>query len=128
MKTYFGFAIADSMFKMANRSRSLIRRLDLSVDQAIEMIETAKVNGTLESALNPSHRATIDAMRSRYGIEVPIPDSPPKVNLSLNDKLIIMAVQGLPRLTDSHEYSQEQIRNAHFSFVEWEIVQVNIKN
>ena len=72
--------------------------------------------------LNPSHSATISAMKSRFGIDVEIPSSPPRVNLFVGDQLVVMSVRGLPRLTDRHEYTEDEIASASFSFAFWEIV------
>jgi hypothetical protein len=104
---YFGFAIADSMFigdcKIEHRS--------LSLEQAKALIKQG-----VTPCLNPSHRPTIEAMRNRFGINLPIPATPTQVALGKGDGVIVMSVRGLPRLTDRHEYSQEEIAKATFSF------------
>ena len=110
MKTYFGFALADSMFG----GDCLIMRHTLSVEQ----VRTRVAQG-IESCCNPSHRATIDAMRARFGIEIKIPEIPPRVSLSLGDAVIVMGVRGLPRLTDRHEYTEDEIAKASFVFAEY---------
>ena len=56
-------------------------------------------------------------MHSRYGISVEIPESPPRVTLREGDSLLVMGVRGLPRLTDRHEYTDEEIASASFEFV-----------
>ena len=104
---YFGFALADSMFN----GDCTITRSVLDINQVRDIIRAG-----VTPCLNPSHTATIDAMRTRYGIDVPIPERPPQVNLGIGDNIIIMGVRGLPRLTDRHEYTQEEIENATFSF------------
>lgn len=106
-KIFFGFALADSMF---NGDCSIARRT-LSADEAKEVIATG-----VESCCNPSHQATIDAMRSRFGIEVKIPEAPPRVSLAVGDSVIVMGVRGLPRLTDRHEYTSDEIAQATFGF------------
>lgn len=106
-KTFFGFALADSMFV----GNCTITRRELSVDEA-----TALVQQGVLSCLNPSHKATIDAMSKRYGIEVPIPEAPPRVALASGDSVVVMGVRGLPRLTDRHEYTEEEVAKATFSF------------
>ena len=55
-KLFFGFAIADSMFAQD----CVIRRTSLSIDAVRECLPSAI------PCLNPSHTATIDAMRSRF--------------------------------------------------------------
>lgn len=107
-KVFFGFALADSMFD----GDCLISRKTLNVEDVKELVEA----GELTPCLNPSHKATIEAMRERFGISVEIPETPPKVSLSKGDSLIVMGVRGLPRLTDRHEYNEEEIASASFSF------------
>ncbi len=111
-KTYFGFAIADSMF---NGNCTITRRI-LSLDEVKERIKEGVI-----SCLNPSHKATIQAMKNRFGIEVEIPETPPRVTLNSGDSVIVLGVRGLPRLTDRHEYTEEEIANASFSFAEYTV-------
>ena len=107
MKIFFGFALADSMFA---GNCTITRRV----------LDAEKVKGLVaqgvESCCNPSHKATIDAMRARFGIDVSIPETPPRVELRCDDSVVIMGVRGLPRLTDRHEYTAEEIAQASFSF------------
>lgn len=110
---YFGFALADSMFE----SDCLIARRVISVDEARQRIAAGVV-----SCCNPSHQATIAAMRQRYGIDVPIPEMPPRVVLRPGDSLIVMGVRGLPRLTDRHEYTEAEIASATFAFTEYHVL------
>lgn len=107
MKTYFGFALADGMFQ----GDCQIERKTLSVEEAKGIIKQGVV-----SCLNPSHKATIDAMNSKFGIEVTIPEAPPRVTLSTGDSIVVMGVRGLPRLTDRHEYTEEEVASATFVF------------
>ena len=108
MKTYFGFALADSMF---SGSDVLINRKRLTADEAVAVIKEGVV-----PCLNPSHLATIDVMRKRFGIDTPIPEKPPQVVLGGGDRLLVMGVRGLPRLTDRHEYSEDEVAKATFEF------------
>ena len=105
--TYFGFALADGMFQ----GDCNIQRSQLNVEEAKVLIEKGVV-----PCLNPSHASTIAAMRSRFGIDVSIPEKPPQVVLGIGDSVIVMGVRGLPRLTDRHEYNEEEIAKANFSF------------
>jgi hypothetical protein len=113
MSTYFGFAISDSMFPA---SGTIIKK-PLTLEEVKELIEQG-----ISPCLNPSHIATINAMNKKFDITVPIPDSPPKISLQANDRIIIMGVQGLPRLTDRHEYTEEEIDNAEFSFSLYQVL------
>lgn len=105
-RTFFGFALADSMFES---NCTVTRKV---VDAAFVREQAAR----LIPCLNPSHQATIDAMHRQFGIEITIPETPPKVALSPGDTVIVMGVRGLPRLTDRHEYTAEEIAGASFSF------------
>ena len=114
MKTFFGFAVADSMFQ----GNAQIDRKVLTAEQAKELCEQG-----VESCLNPSHKATIDAMNHRFGIEVAIPEKAPLVSLGVGDRLIVMGVRGLPRLDATrHEYTEEEIEKATFAFSLWQVV------
>ena len=104
---FFGFALADSMFS----GDVTIRRRSLTAGEAVEMVQQGVV-----PCLNPSHEATISAMEARFGIIVPIPATPPRVELGAGDSVLVMGVRGLPRLTDRHEYSEEEVASATFSF------------
>jgi hypothetical protein len=107
-RIFFGFAVADGMFA---GDCTIIRRA-LSVEEAIKMIGGEFV----EPCLNPSHTATIAVMRARFGIDVPIPATPPRVELAIGDSVVVMSVRGLSRLTDRHEYTEEEVAKATFAF------------
>jgi hypothetical protein len=107
MKRYFGFAIADSMFAGGN---CMIKREEIAVERVRSLV------GEAEPCLNPSHKATIDAMKTRFEIDVPIPAAPPQVKLDKGDSIIVMGVRGLPRLIDRHEYTPDEISKAAFTF------------
>lgn len=112
-KIYFGFALADGMFK----GNVIIRREVLDVDAVRSF-----VSGGVIPCLNPSRTATIAAMHERFDIDVAIPEGPPKVMLETNDAVIVMSVRGLPRLVDRHEYTSEEIASATFSFAMYTVV------
>lgn len=112
MKKFFGFALSSSMFD----GNCVIKREMLKIE------EVKEVEKELISCLNPSHKATIDAMKEKYGINVPIPEVAPKVSLMIGDSLIVMGVRGLPRLTDRHEYTSDEISAATFEFVKYTLV------
>lgn len=114
-KVFFGFALADSMFAVANCN---IERRMLPV----EVVATKVAYGVI-SCCNPSHVATIGAMRKRFGLDVAIPATPPRVELMTGDSVIVMGVRGLPRLTDRHEYTEEEVAQATFVFSEYKVSQ-----
>jgi len=113
-KMFFGFALADSMFS----GDATIKRQVLSLDEVYQYL----ANPALISCLNPSHTATIQVMRTRFGIDVAIPEHPPQVQLSVGDDLIVMGVRGLQRLTDRHEYDNQEIESATFNFAMYTIL------
>jgi hypothetical protein len=88
-----------------------IVRKSLTVEQVSALIQ----NGVV-SCCNPSHLATITAMRTRFGLDVAIPEQPPRVLLADGDSVIVMGVRGLPRLTDRHEYTDSEVASATFVF------------
>lgn len=108
-RTFFGFAVADSMFPRS--AECTIRRRELDADTVRRVVADGVV-----PCLNPSHRAMIAAMRTRFGIDVPIPETPPRVALGAGDTLVVMSVCGLPRLIDRHEYTAAEIAGAEFRF------------
>ena len=112
MTIYFGFAIADGMFS----DHAIICREGLSSEKAIAMIS----NG-VTPCVNKFHTATIDAMQSRFGINVSIPDTPPRVTLDGGDSIIVMSVRGLPRLTESRHYTPQEIEKATFAFSSYRV-------
>ena len=114
MVKYFGFAVADSMFQ----GDCVIRRTVLTPEQ----VRAAAAAGELTPCLNPSHAATIAAMRNRFGIDVVIPAKAPLAKLGLGDSVVVMGVRGLPRLEGRHEYTEEEIAAATFSFSEYTVV------
>jgi len=110
--TFFGFALADSMFA----GNCVIERRSLKVEE----VATSIARG-VTSCCNPSHEATIRAMRDRFGLSVSIPPAPPRVELRPGDSVIVMGVRGLPRLTDRHEYTDEEAQ-ATFLFSEYRVL------
>lgn len=112
--TYFGFALADSMFS----GTCVIERRAIDVETVRQLAD----EGKLTPCVNFSHAPTIEAMRYRYGISVEVPETPPRVQLASGDAVIVMGVRGLPRLTDRHEYTKEEIASASFSFSMYSVV------
>lgn len=115
MKTYFGFAVADSMFP----GNCSVTRQSLSIEEAKEKIEAGII-----PCLNPLHQATITAAQKRFGIVVEIPEKAPQVALEPGDSVIVMSVRGLPRLQENrHEYTEEEIASASFTFGIWTVTE-----
>jgi hypothetical protein len=112
--TFFGFALSDSIFN----DNVVITRRNLSTEEFKDKIKTAI------PCLNPSHVATINALKERFGVEVEIPAQPPKISLEAGDSLIVLTVRGLPRLTDRHEFTKEEIDSATFTFAEIHVLTI----
>lgn len=112
MIRYFGFAVADSMFPKS----CVVKREEVQVGDLPQLLQDA------EMCLNPSHAATILAAKEKFGLELNIPEKPPMVKLAVGDEVIVMSVRGLPRLTDRHEYTQEEIESATFEFGLWKVI------
>lgn len=111
---YFGFAIADSMLP----SGFLISKRSVPIDELKERIDS------FTSCVNPSHQATIDAIRERYDLNIPVPESAPTISLSLGDSLAVMSVRGLPR-GEHREWTREEIERATFECSEYQVVAMN---
>lgn len=107
-KIYFGFGIADSMFPQS----CSLRKQGITPEEIQGLSEA----GELTPCLNPSHSETIRVMRNKFGISVEIPEKAPVVKLAVGDRLVVMAVSGLPRLEGRHEYSPEEIQGCSFNF------------
>lgn len=110
---YYGFAIADSMFPDCCR----LERRSVGEAEVKEMLQRADA----VPCLNPSHKATVEALNYKYGITLKIPEKAPLVQLQLGDELLVLAVRGLPRLEGRHEYMPEEIAKATFSFGLWRV-------
>lgn len=119
---YFGFGISDAMFS----SDLTVKRRDLKQDAdfvqyLLDNPRSSWCEGTV-ICLNPSHKATIDAMVTKYGLKgIAIPDHAPQIKLNSGDSLIVMSPRGLPRLVDRHEYTAEEINSATFNFAQWTV-------
>ena len=111
MTTFFGFALADSMFPEC----CFIQKQTIDPFFEKEVIEAA-VN-----CCNGSHRATVEAAEERFGLALEIPEQPPRVALKAGDSIIVMGVRGLPRLKDRRHYSSEEIEGASFVFSRYDV-------
>lgn len=112
-KVYFGFAVADGMF--ANERTELVRKI-----VSVEEVRALVAQGVIP-ALNPSHIATINAMRQRFDLMVEVPERAPLVSLVEGDQLVVMSVRGLPRREGVAEYTQAEVDSATFVFSLWTV-------
>ena len=112
MSTFFGFGLADSMFV----GDVVVTRTGISVERARGILAEGA-----EICLNPSHAETIRVMRTRFGVNVEIPARAPVIRLVPGDRLLLLAVSGLPRLEGRHEYTRAEIDAAVFRFALYEV-------
>lgn len=108
-KTYVGLALSSTMFS----GDGLISRFALRAEEAKQLIGGEDVI----SCCNPSHQATIAALREKFGIEIPIPETAPKVTLEPGDLLIVLSARFSRRLSEGEKYSPEEVESAAFEFV-----------
>ncbi|BBD70645.1 hypothetical protein NIES4072_70120 [Nostoc commune NIES-4072] len=112
-KVYFGFAVADSMFP----AEATIKKQPFDATANKKEIESAA------SCCNGTHKATVEAANSRFGLNIQIPAKPPSISLGVGDSIIVMGVRNLPRLEDNRHYTDEEINSASFVFSKYTIVE-----
>lgn len=105
---YIGFAIADSMLP----PHCVVRKMPIAPSAVRLMLADSPPDQPWVVIGNSSHAATFDALRRRFGIDLTVPDGAPMVCLRKDDELIVCSVRGLPRLTDRHQYTPEEIELA----------------
>lgn len=109
---FISLAISDTMFPAS----ADLQKRPVTADEVRALVE----RGNIESALNPSHATTIDAIARKFGIQLPIPAKAPKVSLVSGDRLIVIQAQ-LPRLNEGEVHTVETIENARIAFSEWSV-------
>lgn len=107
-KTYIGLAFSAQM---------LSKKCLIAFDPIA--IETICVDG-LVSCANPTHKVSLDALNSRYGINVPVAEKAPKVSLETGDAIIVLQIAGLPR--ETREFTAEEVAKASFSAVKFTVL------
>lgn len=114
-KIFMGLAMSDTMFQ----ENAVLTRRPISREEIVNLLTSGHIIGTF----NPSHKASIDALGKRFNIDVSglIPETPPRVVLNPGDRLIVLSIRGLPRLTDRHEYTEDEVASATFAFGEWSV-------
>jgi hypothetical protein len=120
-KIYLGLAVSASMFA---HDFNIVEIERLSIEEDMDYI-LALLRGEIFNPVevincfNSSHTATIEVLEE-HGFnfsEFPVPEIPPKIILSDGDRLVVFQVEGLPRLTDRHQYTKEEILSAKISIV-----------
>ena len=109
MSTYIGLAFSAQMLSGSGR---------IAFEQV--PIDQIKVDG-LVSCANPSHKASLDALKTRYGIEIPVSEKAPKVSLAnVGDAIIVLQISGLPR--ETREFTAEEVAKANFSAMKFTVI------
>jgi hypothetical protein len=121
MVVYVGLAIADSMFPESCE----LERSPCNPALAMKLLAppTDEAPKIVVNCCNKSHFLTLDALKKRFGIDLlfDLQDVPRVVLLSPGDVFIVLSVRGLPRLTDRHQYTEDEIHKAEFSFGMWKV-------
>lgn len=112
MTTFVSLAVSDTMFP----DECSMSKLSIDAERAKKILEREGI----VSALNPSHASTIDVIRRKFDISLPIPERAPKVALQSGDSLIVLQAQ-LPRLAEGEVHSQETVENAKIKFSLWKV-------
>jgi len=108
-KTYIGLAFSAQM---------LSKSCKIAFDPIA--IETVCVDRCISCA-NPTHKASLDALNSRYGINVPVAEKAPKVSLETGDAIIVLQISGLPR--ETREFTAEEVAKASFKAVKFTVLE-----
>ncbi len=113
-RTFVGLAMSSTMFQ----GDLLILRRELSPVEVREILARQDV----VSCVNPSHKATVDALKKKFGIEVPIPDGPaPKIVLEPGDSLLVLSANFKRRLAEGEKYSPEEVEAAQYEFALYQV-------
>jgi hypothetical protein len=112
-RTFVGLALSSTMFQ----EECLVVRMPLNLLRVQRLLMDEVV-----SCVNPSHQATLDALRERFGIEIPIPETAPKVTLEPGDTLVTLSARFSRRLAEGEKYSAEEVAAATFEFVAYAVI------
>ena len=112
MTTFIGLAIADSMF---GTTASITRR-ELTVEDVKSVLDEG-----VTSCCNPSHSLTLDALKQKHGIEVPVPEKAPFAKLTNGDRIVVLSARFPRRLNEGEVWTEEDVQKAEFKFGIWEV-------
>lgn len=121
MPTYISLASSATMFPSPRFGGAIITSA-----LTPEMVQQRLARPDLiVSALNPSHVSTIDAIKRRYDLELPLPSlapgqRAPQVRLNPGDELFIVQAT-LPRLNEGETHNDETVAKAPISFLRWRV-------
>jgi hypothetical protein len=119
MTIYYGLAVSASMFEFGTTNVHVehfpLSRVQAGADSQLDFVNSLVSNAI--NCMNHSHAATIDALQ-HMGFLIGSPEKePPIVNLKVGDKLVVFQISGLPRLTDRHQYTRDEIASADISII-----------
>ena len=81
-KVYLGLAFSAAM--LPEGPVEMVKN-DLTLNEV-----HAAIAAGVEVCFNPSHQATIAALREKHGIEIEIPAEPPRISLGSGDSIIVL--------------------------------------
>lgn len=113
---YVSLALSDTMFPDSQRS-IMAKRTSLTPEKVKEWLDIW--GDEVQSALNPSHASTIEAIKRRFGIKLPVSSTAPKIVLEEGDYLLVLQAQFNRRLAEGERYTQEEVNAAEFKFHLW---------
>lgn len=108
--TFIGLAISDTMFPEGTMTRTVITPAEAQ----------AAIESGAQSVANPSHATTLDVIKRKCGVVIPVPPSAPQVNLNAGDVLIVVQAR-LPRLAEGQVHTDETVAAAPITFAKWVI-------
>jgi hypothetical protein len=118
MTTFISLAISDTMFP----DEASMSKVSIDAERVKKIID----NKSVVSALNPSHLSTIDVIKRRFDIDLPLPvlapgEIAPKVALQSGDQLLVLQAQ-LPRLAEGEKrHSMDTVEKAAIKFSLWKV-------
>jgi hypothetical protein len=112
---YFGFSFSAGMLPSGTMK---IMKSDVTIKTVLEIL----AHNEVMVCANPSHAKTFQLLEEKYSITLLRPEKPINITLDRGDALIVAQLQGIDRLTDSHQYSDESLAKATVRFILIEIL------
>ncbi len=117
MTTYISLAASATMVPPGNQIITSVLTPEL-VKARMQSVEVVSV-------LNERNQATIDAIKRRFDLELPLPvlapgERAPQITLAPGDELFICQAT-LPRLREGEVHSDEVVNAAPISFIRWRV-------
>lgn len=115
-EVFVGFSLSDTMF--TGIGKGTITRENVSADYLKDLFQKY---GVIVS-VRPEQRQLLEMVSARYDLKLEMPEDLQIIQLSeKNRRLVVIEVQGLQRRNGSllPEYSEEELREATFSFVKY---------